>query len=167
MHTIEAMQNWILTFGTPQIIVYDRGSAFINIKVTNWATELGITLAPRTDHSPWANRKVEIQNNYLTLYFCHFSSKNGSNWASLAQKLAFAQNTSVNTATGSTHYEIVIVSKPQIPLSLKLALMRVTRKICHSDFCEWFHPHPHISSQTNTSLNRLLQNCPSPSFFTR
>ena len=29
LHTIEAMENWILTFGIPQILVYDRGSAFI------------------------------------------------------------------------------------------------------------------------------------------
>ena len=52
LHTIEAMENWILTFRIPRLIVYDRGSAFINIEVTNWATELAITLAPRTDHSP-------------------------------------------------------------------------------------------------------------------
>ena len=53
LHTIEAMENWILTFGTPHILVYDRGSAFINMEVTNWATELGITLAPQFDHSAW------------------------------------------------------------------------------------------------------------------
>ena len=58
LHTNEAMENWISIVGNPQILVYDRGSAFINIEVTNWATELGITLAPRTDHPPWANGKV-------------------------------------------------------------------------------------------------------------
>ena len=167
LHTIEAMENWILTFGIPQILVYDRGSAFINIEVTNWATELGITLAPRTDHSPWANGKVEIQNKHLTQYFRHFLSKNGSNWATLAPKFAFAHNTSVNTATGSTPYEIIFGSKPQIPLSLKLGLMRDTRKRCQSEFCEGLPPHAHDLSQINTSLDRLLHKCPSPSFFTR
>ena len=67
LHTIEAMENWILTSGIPQILVYDRGSAFLNIEVTNWATELRITLAPQTDHSPWANGKVEIQNKHSIL----------------------------------------------------------------------------------------------------
>ena len=66
LHSIEAMENWILTFGIPQILVYDRGSAFINIEVNNGATELGNNLAPRTDHSPWANGKIEIQNKHLT-----------------------------------------------------------------------------------------------------
>ena len=167
LHTIEAMENWILTFAIPQILVYDRGSAFINREVTNWATELGITLAPQTDHSPWANGKVEKQNKPLTQFFGHFLSKNSSNWASLAPEFAFAHNTSVNTATGSTPYEIIFGSKPQIPLSLKLGLMRDTRKLCHSDFCEGLPPHSHIDSQKNTSLDRLLHKCPPLSSFTR
>ena len=45
--------------------------------------------------------------------------------------------------------------------------MRDTSKLCHSDFCEGLLPHSHNLSQTNTSLDRLLQKCPSPSFFTR
>ena len=167
LHTIEAMENWTLTFGIPQILVYDRRSAFINIEVTNWANELGITLAPRTHHSPWANGKVEVQNKHLTQCFCHFLSRNGSNWASLGPKFAFAHNTSVNTASGSTTYEIIFGSKPLIPLSLNLGLMRDTRKLCHSDFCEGLPPHSHNLPQTNTSLDRLLHKCPSPSVFTR
>jgi len=103
----------------------------------------------------------------LTQYFRRFLSKNGSNWASLPPKFAFAHNTRVNTATGSTPYEIVFGSKPQIPLSPKLGFVRDTRKLCHSDFCEGLPPHSHNTSQTNTSLDRLLHKCPSPSFFTR
>ena len=45
--------------------------------------------------------------------------------------------------------------------------MRDTRKLCHFDFCEGLPPHSHNLSQTNTSFDRLLHKCPSPSFFTR
>ena len=90
-----------------QVLVYDRRSAFINIEITNWAIELGITSVPQTDHSPWANLIVEIQNKNLIQFFCHFLSKNGSNWALFRPKIAFAHNTSANTATGSTPYEFV------------------------------------------------------------
>ena len=85
----------------------------------------------------------------------------------MAPKFAFAHNISVNTSTGSTPYEIIFGSKPQKPLSLKLGLMRDTRKLCHSEFCEGLPPHSHDLSQTNTSPDRLLQKCPSPSFLTR
>ena len=37
LHTIEAMENWILTFGISQKLVFDRGSVFINIEVTNFS----------------------------------------------------------------------------------------------------------------------------------
>ena len=85
----------------------------------------------------------------------------------MAPKFAFAHNTSVNSATGSAPYEIIFGSKPQIPPSLKLGLMRDTRKLCHSEFCEGLPLHSHDLSQTNTSLHRLLHNCPSACFFTR
>ena len=164
-NTIEAMEKWILVFGIPQILVFDRGSAFINIEFTNWTTEFGITLAPRTAHAPWANGKVEIQNKHLTQYFRHFLEKNGENWAELAPKFAFAHNTSVNTATGTTPYEIIYCSKPQIPLSLKLGLVREKNKLCNSEFCEGLPPHSHDIKQSYTSLDRLLHQKPVPIFY--
>ena len=83
------MENWILIFGLPRILLYDRGSAFIIIKVANWATEPGITLAPRTDHSPWGNGKVEIQNKHSTQYFRHFFVKKRLKLGVIGTKICF------------------------------------------------------------------------------
>ena len=110
--------------------------------------------------------RLKYIRKHLVHYFGHFLSQNGSNWASLAPNFAFAHNTSVNTATGSTPYKIVFGLKPELSLSLKLGLMRDTRKLCHFDFCEGLPLHSYNISQTNTSPNRLLHKCPSPSFFT-
>ena len=85
----------------------------------------------------------------------------------MASKYAFARNTSENTATGSTPYEVIFGTKPQLPHSFKLGVMKDTTKLCHSDLCDGLHPHSHNLSQTNTSLERMLRKCPSPSFFTR
>ena len=60
--TITAVEKWILSFGIPQSIIQDRGTAFINTEFINWTKKLGITLRPRTDYSPWTNGKIEIQN---------------------------------------------------------------------------------------------------------
>ena len=60
--TISAVEKWIPSFGIPQSIVHDRGTAFINTEFINWTNELGITLRPRTAHSPWTNGKIETQN---------------------------------------------------------------------------------------------------------
>ena len=50
--TLSAVEKWTHSFGIPQSIVHDRGTAFINTEFINWTKELGITLRPRTAHSP-------------------------------------------------------------------------------------------------------------------
>ena len=67
--TIKALEKFILSFGLPQKLVYDKGSAFMNQDFTSYIHELGITPAPRTAYSPWTNGKVEIQNKHLGAHF--------------------------------------------------------------------------------------------------
>ena len=114
--TFAAVEKWILHFGIPQSIRHDRGTAFLNTDFVNWTKELGVTLRPRTANSPWTNGKVEIQNQHIARYWRSFLNDAGTNWASLALKLAFAHNTSVSYTTGKTPYETVFGAKPQIPM---------------------------------------------------
>ena len=50
------------SFGIPQSIIHERGTAFINTEFSNWSKELRITLGPRTAYSPSTNGKIETQN---------------------------------------------------------------------------------------------------------
>ena len=153
--TISAVEKWIHSFGIPQSIVHERGTAFINTEFVNWTKELGITLRPRTAHSPWTNGKIETQNQHIARYWQNFLNDAGNNWSSLAPKFAFAHNTSVNYTTGKTPYEIVFGTKPQIPMSLKLGLHRNKHKLCCSEFCKDLPPHSHSE---NSLKNQLLDN---------
>ena len=156
--TINAMEKWIMHYGIPQSIIHDRGTAFVNTEFVNWTKELGITLRPRTAHSPWTNGKVETQNQHIARYWRNFLNDSGNNWAQLAAKFAFAHNTSVNYTTGKTPYEIVFCNKPQIPMSLKLGLYRNKNKNCRSQFCNGLPPHCHSENQVkNELLNGLLR----------
>ena len=110
--TIAAVQKWILHFGIPQSIIHDRGTAFLNTDFDNRTKEMGITLRPCTTYSPWTKGKVETQNQHIARYWRSFLNDAGTNWAPLAQKFAFAHNTSVNYTTGKTPYEIVFGAKP-------------------------------------------------------
>ena len=153
--TISAVEKWIHSFGIPQSIVHDRGTAFINTEFIDWTKELGITLRPRTAHSPWTNGKIETQNQHIARYWRNFLNDAGNNWSSLAPKFAFAHNTSVNYTTGKTPYEIVFGTKPQIPMSLKLGLYRNKHKLCCSEFCKDLPSHSHSE---NNLKNQLLDN---------
>ena len=156
--TITAVEKWILSFGIPQSIIHDRGTAFINTEFINWTKELGITLRPRTAYSPWTNGKIETQKQHIARYWRNFLNDSGNNWSSLAPKFAFAHNTSVNYTTGKTPHEIVFGTKPQIPMSLKLGLYRNKHKLCCSTFCESLPSHSHSkNSLKNELLDNLLQ----------
>ena len=156
--TITAVEKWILSFGIPQSIIHDRGTAFINTEFINWTKELGITLRPRTAYSPWTNGKIETQNQHIARYWRNFLNNSANKWSSLAPKLAFAHNTSVNYTTGKTPYEIVFGTKPQIPMSLKLGLYRNKHKLCCSKFCGNLPSHSHSeNSLKNELLDNLLQ----------
>ena len=50
--TISAVEKWIHSIGLPQSFAHDRDTAFTNAEFRNWTKELGITLRPRTTHSP-------------------------------------------------------------------------------------------------------------------
>ena len=81
--TIKAFENFILSFGIPQKLVYDRVWGFMSEEFASWAHELGITHAPRTSHSPWTNGKVEIQNKHLAAHFRIFLDNSKSQWENL------------------------------------------------------------------------------------
>ena len=118
------MEKVVVTFGIPQKMVGDSGSSIINSDFTNLAKELGITHAPGTAFSPWTNGKVEIQKKHLVRYFRSFLRNSERNWVDHASKFAFAHNTTAIYSTSMTPYEKVFELKPQIPLSLKLGLLR-------------------------------------------
>ena len=67
--TIIAVEKWIFSFGVPQSIIHDRGTAFINTGFINWTKELEITLKPRTTYSPWINGKIGTQNHHIAQYW--------------------------------------------------------------------------------------------------
>ena len=156
--TISAVKKWIHSFGIPQSIVHELGTAFINTEFTNWTKELGITLRHRTANSPWTNGKIETQNQHIARYWRNFLNDAGNNWSSLAPKLDFAHNTSVNYTTGRTPYETVFGTKPQIPMSLKLGLYRNKHKHCFSELCKDLPSHSHSENNLrNQLLDKLLR----------
>ena len=153
--TISAVEKWLYSFGIPQSIVRDRGTSFINTDFINCTKELGITLRPRTAHSPSTNGKIEIENQHIARYCRNFLNEAGNSWSSLAPKFAFAHNKSVNYTTGKTPYEIFFGTKPQISMSLKLELYRNKHKLSCSQFCKDLPPHSHIDHNLK---NQLLDN---------
>ena len=139
----------------------------LNLLCTTEALLL-LTLSSRTGQQNWESLcdleqhfrpgltvKSKPRINILPVIGGTFLNDAGSNWSSLASKLAFAHNTSVNSTTGKTHYEVVFGTKPQTPKSLKLGLYRKKHKLCCSDFCKEI---PSNSQSENNLKNQLSDN---------
>ena len=115
-------------------------------------------MRPRTAYSPWTNGRFATQNQHTAPYWRNFLNGAGKKRSSLAPKFAFAHNTSVNHTTGKTAYEIVLGTKPQIFMSLKLGLYRKKHKLCCSECCKDLPPHSHSENDfKNHFLDNLLR----------
>ena len=80
------------------------------------------------------------------------------NWSDLAAKFAFAHNTTINASTGLTAYEIVFGQKPQIPISLKLGLLRNSELTCSSESCANLPLHSYsLQRSSNKAIQPLLK----------
>ena len=147
-HTIDAITTFKFSFGIPQKLAYDRGASFMSTEFSNFLLEFGITHALRAKWSPWTNGEVEIQNEHLNRYFRCYLSEAGSKPAC---QFAFAHKFLVIFSTGTTPYEIVFGFKPQIPISLKLGLIRDDNDLCQSDYCHSLPNHTHVNKETSHS----------------
>ena len=62
----------------------------------------------------------------------------------------------MNASTGTTPYEVVFGFKPQIPISLKLGLVRDDNDLCQSEICQSLPDHSHVNKGTNHSCMDTL-----------
>ena len=117
----------------------------------NCTKVLGMTLRLRTAHAPSIG-EIETLNQHIARYWRHFLNDAGNNWSSLAPKIAPLHNTGVNYTTEKTTYEIVLGTKPQIPMSSKLRFYCNKNKFCCSEVCKDLPPH---SPSENNLKNHL------------
>ena len=102
--------------------------------------------------------KLRSKNKHLGTHFRIFFEQANRNWSNLAPKFAFAHNTTANTSTGLTPYEIACGQKPQIPLSLKLGFLRSSELTCNSEFCKDLPLQKHSEqSSKNDQVDKLLK----------
>ena len=159
LEIVNPLEKIITRFGIPQQIVHDNGNAFISNDFVHYTNEMGITLCPRIAYSPWTNGKLEVQKKLLTNYLRHFISKSRSNWSEYSSEFEFSHSTAVNYSTVYTPYEILSGTKPKIPLSLKLEVLRDNQKKCTSEYYINLPPHLHFEEICNNKkIEKLLQN---------
>ena len=155
--TLQVMEQFICIFGIPKIIIFDRGTHFINREFMHWTANLGIECRPLSGYNPWSNGIVEVQNKLMGNYFRIFVSEHPNNWAELVMLWAFTQNTSKIGNFGLCPHEIHFGMKPNIPTILKLGIFRNEDNLCVRQVngtCEGLPNHTHYAPLV---FNRFTQ----------
>jgi len=109
------VEEVILKFGIPQMILTDQGSNFMSEVFTNVCKLLKIKKIKCTAYHPESNGALERTHRVLVEYLRCFILKNQSNWDKWLPSATFVFNTTPHTATGFTPHELMFGRKPNIP----------------------------------------------------
>lgn len=124
------VENFICKFGTPLEVVTDQGANFVSNLMKNVCKILKIKKITTSAYHPQANL-VERSNRELKIYLRQFVGKDPNSWDELLPYFTFEYNTTVNSSTGFTPFELLYGKCARIPNSVyKLNSM----EFCYGDY---------------------------------
>jgi hypothetical protein len=109
------VEEVILKFGIPQMILTDQGSNFMSEVFTNVCKLLKIKKIKCTAYHPESNGALERTHRVLVEYLRCFILEDQSNWDKWLPYATFVFNTTPHTSTGFTPHELMFGRKPNIP----------------------------------------------------
>ena len=153
------LHHWIIKFGPPICLVTDRGSEYVNKEMAHLCTLMGIRHSLRTAYSPWTNGHVGVQNRNLGTHLRMFLHDTPKDWAFQVHMYAYAHNAQPLSELNIYPHEIVFHTRPRIPLTFDLNLIRDTSKTCISRYCSQLPEHSHYDkSDPNPFFTEHFQN---------
>jgi hypothetical protein len=125
--TLFLFNQIISRFSVPREIVIDHGSHFQNKMMTELTSKCGFWKEHSSPYYPQANGQVEVVNKSLKTILQQTINSAKSNWHLMLYSALWAYRTSVKTATGFSHFQLVYGMEAVFPIecqipSLKLAV---------------------------------------------
>lgn len=112
-------ENFVLRYGIPRTIATDRGSEFISKVMVELCNILGINKILSTSYHHESIGSLENVHKTLGAYLRIQTNNNPSSWSSWIPYWCFSYNTTVNTVTKYTPYELVFGKICRLPSSLQ------------------------------------------------
>ena len=92
-----SLEQSIINFGPPNILVTDKGTEHFKNITTNRCNLFGIKNRPRYPKTPWANSLVESQKENISPFIRMKTQQNIIHWSDKAEIYTFAHNTQTLT----------------------------------------------------------------------
>ena len=98
---------------------------------------------PEQIYSSWTNGLVEVQNRNCGTHLRMFLHDTPKDWVFQVHMYAHAHNSQPLSEINISPHEIVFHTRPRIPLTFELNLIRNTSKRCISKHCSQLPEHSH------------------------
>lgn len=112
------VENIILKFGCPLEILTDNGSAFCSELLKKLCKFLQIKKIHTTAYHPQSNGSLERSHRVLKEYLRNYISPNLNDWDKYLPFAVFAYNSTPNSNTKFSPFELYFGSKPNTPSSM-------------------------------------------------
>jgi len=109
------VEEIVLKFGIPQVILTDQGSNFLSELFTHVCKLLRIKKLKTTAYRPQTNGALERTHRVLVEYLRCYILEDQSDWDKWVPYATFVFNTTPHTSTGFTPHELLFGRKPNIP----------------------------------------------------
>ena len=114
--------NQIITrFGILKELVTDHGSHFQNHMMEELASKLGYKQEHSSSYYPQVNGQVEVVNKSLKSILQRTIAQSKTNWHIMLYPPLWAYQTTVNTATGFSPYQLVHGLESILPVECKIS----------------------------------------------
>ncbi|PNF18074.1 hypothetical protein B7P43_G03322 [Cryptotermes secundus] len=109
------VEEVVLKFGIPQVLLTDQGSNFLSELFANMCKLLKIKRIKTTAYHPQSNGALERTHRVLVEYLRCYILEDQTNWDKWIPYATFVFNTTPHTSTGFTPHELMFGRKPNIP----------------------------------------------------
>ena len=132
-------EKWFYAYGVPQQLHSDQGRSFEADLVRQLCRLYGVTKTRTTPYHPQGNGQCERFNRTLFDLLRTLPSDQKRRWPKLLPQLLFAYNTTANSATGFSPYELLFGRRPQLPVDALLGPTSTAAPV--EDMDAWLTEH--------------------------
>jgi hypothetical protein len=106
-------------FGTPRILISDRGTHFTRKNFKKCLSNLGIEHRVSTTYHPQTNGQAETSNRQQKIILHKTIEKGGKDWSKKLDRALWAYRTSFKTPIGMTPYQFVSGKACHLPVEVE------------------------------------------------
>ena len=106
----------ICPFGTPKLLITDRGTQYMSAKFVELCKVMGIRHVPTTAYSPWQDGLTESINKDLIQKICVYTNEKSKTWDEYVSAACLNHNTTKKEFTGYSPFYILFGQEARFPI---------------------------------------------------